>query len=179
MQQRTQGADERQTDARRVGRRQWLSVVAAAAGLGPVIVWAGSPGHREPRRTFSVTKTDEEWRAALTPPAYRVLRGRGTERSFGSPLHHSTVPGTYACAGCGQRLFSSSTKFDSGTGWPSFWAPLPDAVDTEIDRSWFMVRTAVNCSACDGHLGHVFDDGPAPTGLRYCMNGVALRLVPA
>jgi peptide-methionine (R)-S-oxide reductase len=126
-----------------------------------------------------VVHSDAEWRAQLTAEQYAVLRKEGTERPFTSPLLHEERRGTFACAGCGLELFSSSTKFDSGTGWPSFWAPLDGAVNTKEDRSFMMIRTAVTCQRCDGHLGHVFDDGPKPTGLRYCMNGVALTFNPA
>ena len=115
----------------------------------------------------------------LTADQYAILRKEGTERPFTSPLLHEERKGIFACAGCGLDLFSSSTKFDSGTGWPSFWAPLDNAVNTHEDRSYGMVRTAVTCRRCDGHLGHVFDDGPKPTGLRYCMNGLALTFKPA
>jgi peptide-methionine (R)-S-oxide reductase len=125
-------------------------------------------------RTFEIEKTDDEWRRILTPEQYRVLRNHGTERAGASPLDKEYGPGDYACAGCDLPLFSSKTKFDSGTGWPSFWAPLEEAVETSVDRSLFMTRTEVHCRRCGGHLGHVFDDGPAPTGLRYCMNGAAL-----
>ena len=125
-------------------------------------------------KTFEVTKTDAEWRAQLTPEQYRVLREHGTERAGTSPLDKQYAKGTFACAGCSLPLFSSDTKFDSRTGWPSFWKPIDDAVGTTSDRSFFMVRTEVHCRRCGGHLGHVFDDGPAPTGLRYCMNGAAL-----
>jgi len=124
--------------------------------------------------TFEVTKTDAEWRAQLTPEQYRVLREHGTERAGTSPLDKQYAKGTFACAGCALPLFASDTKFDSRTGWPSFWKPIDDAVGTTSDRSFFMVRTEVHCRRCGGHLGHVFDDGPAPTGLRYCMNGAAL-----
>ena len=126
-----------------------------------------------------VVRSDAEWRKLLTPQQYAVLREEGTEPPFTSPLLHEERRGTFACAGCGLDLFSSTTKFDSGTGWPSFWAPLDDAVNTKEDRSLWMTRTAVTCRRCDGHLGHVFDDGPKPTGLRYCMNGVALTFKPA
>ncbi len=127
-------------------------------------------------KAFEVVKSEGEWRAQLTPEQYRVLREHGTERAGTSPLDKEYGPGAYRCAGCGLTLFSSETKFDSGTGWPSFWAPLEGAVGTSSDRSlFFMVRTEVHCRRCGGHLGHVFDDGPAPTGLRYCMNGAALR----
>jgi peptide-methionine (R)-S-oxide reductase len=127
---------------------------------------------------FTVTKTEEEWRKTLTPEAFRVLRQHGTERAGSSPLDKQYGKGTYACAGCGQPLFSSATKFNSGTGWPSFYDPLAHAVATTTDRSFFMVRTEVHCDRCGGHLGHVFDDGPAPTGKRYCMNGVSLNFIP-
>ena len=129
-------------------------------------------------KTFEVTKSDAEWRAQLTPEQYRVLREHGTERAGTSPLDKQYAKGTFACAGCGLPLFASDTKFDSRTGWPSFWKPLDDAVGTTSDRSFFMVRTEVHCRRCGGHLGHVFDDGPAPTGLRYCMNGVSLSFKP-
>jgi peptide-methionine (R)-S-oxide reductase len=123
---------------------------------------------------FTVTKADDEWRDSLTPEQYHVLRKHGTERAGTSPLNKEHDRGTYRCAGCGQPLFGSETKFDSGTGWPSFSAPLGGAVGTSQDRSGFMTRTEVHCRRCGGHLGHVFEDGPAPTGLRYCMNGVAM-----
>lgn len=129
--------------------------------------------------TFEVTKTPEEWRAELTPEQYHILREHGTERANSSPLNKLYDPGTYVCAGCGQALFSSETKFDSGTGWPSFWKPIDGAVGTSTDRKFLMVRTEVHCSRCGGHLGHVFDDGPPPTGLRYCMNGTAMKFIPA
>jgi len=126
-----------------------------------------------------VVRTDADWRSTLTPDQYAVLRKEGTERPFTSPLLHEERKGIFACAGCGLDAFSSSAKFDSGTGWPSFWAPLDNAVDNHVDNSWGMSRTAVSCHRCEGHLGHVFDDGPKPTGLRYCMNGVALTFKPA
>ena len=125
-----------------------------------------------------LTLSDAEWRKRLSPEAYDVLRHEGTESPFSSPLDRETRAGRYFCAGCNLPLFSSKTKFDSGTGWPSFWKPLPDAVATTTDRSFMMERTEVHCRRCSGHLGHVFDDGPQPTGLRYCMNGVALKFVP-
>ena len=126
-----------------------------------------------------IEKSDAEWRTALSPEAYRVLREHGTERAGTSPLNLEKRKGVFACAGCGKPLFNSDTKFESGTGWPSFWAPMsPDAVATSEDRSWLMRRTEVHCADCGGHLGHVFPDGPEPTGQRYCMNGVALAFKP-
>ena len=129
--------------------------------------------------TYAVTKTEAEWREALSPEAFRVLRQHGTERPGTSPLNDEKRPGTFACAGCGQPLFVSETKYESCSGWPSFFAPIDQgAVGTTTDRSFFMTRTEVHCSRCGGHLGHVFPDGPEPTGLRYCMNGVSLTFVP-
>ncbi|MCW3474282.1 peptide-methionine (R)-S-oxide reductase MsrB [Limobrevibacterium gyesilva] len=124
------------------------------------------------------TRTDEEWRKILSPEAYKVLRQHATERAGTSPLNAEKRRGTFVCAGCGQPLYNSETKFESGCGWPSFWAPLDGAVGTSSDNSWFMVRTEVHCARCQGHLGHVFDDGPQPTGQRYCMNGVAMKFEP-
>jgi len=129
------------------------------------------PGHDRER-------TDAEWRAMLAPEAYRVLRKHGTERPGTSPLNGEKRAGTFLCAGCGQKLYSAQTKYESGTGWPSFWAPLDGAIATSKDRSLFVARTEVHCSRCQGHLGHVFNDGPRPTGLRYCMNGVAMTFEP-
>jgi peptide-methionine (R)-S-oxide reductase len=128
--------------------------------------------------SYPVTKPEAEWRATLTPEQFRVLRGHGTERAGTSPLNHEKRDGTYTCAGCGAALFEAVTKFESGTGWPSFFRPIPGAVGTTTDRSFFMTRTEVHCAACGGHLGHVFPDGPAPTGERYCMNGVAMAFQP-
>jgi peptide-methionine (R)-S-oxide reductase len=127
---------------------------------------------------FPVTKTDEEWRSQLTAEQYYVLRGHGTEPPGTCALLHEKRAGTFTCAGCGQALFRAARKFESGTGWPSFFAPLEGAIGETVDRSHFMVRTEVHCSRCGGHLGHVFPDGPPPTGLRYCINGVALNFEP-
>ena len=125
--------------------------------------------------TFPIEKSDEEWRKQLDPQQYSVLRKHSTERAFTSPLNNEKRQGSFVCAGCGTPLFESATKFESGTGWPSFWQPLPDGVGTTTDRSFFMTRTEVHCAKCGGHLGHVFPDGPAPTGQRYCMNGAAMK----
>ncbi len=131
---------------------------------------------KPPEHDFPVMKSDAEWRAELTPEQYRVLRQHGTERAGTSPLNAEKRQGEFVCAGCGQPLFASETKFESGTGWPSFFAPLEGAVETSTDRSFFMTRTEVHCADCGGHLGHVFPDGPHPTGLRYCINSAALKL---
>lgn len=129
-------------------------------------------------QTDATERSDAEWQALLTPDQYKVLRKHGTERAGTSPLNHEKRHGLFRCAGCGTALFSSETKFESGTGWPSFWAPIEGGVETKVDRSWFMTRIEVHCAACKGHLGHVFEDGPAPTGLRFCMNGVAMSFEP-
>ena len=128
---------------------------------------------------FEVTKTEAEWKSILTPEQFDVLRKHGTERAHTSPLDKNYEAGTYVCSGCGQALFTSDTKYNSGTGWPSFFQPIEGAIATTVDRSFFMTRTEVHCSRCGGHLGHVFNDGPKPTGLRYCMNGVSLKFEPA
>lgn len=128
---------------------------------------------------IKVKKSDSEWRAQLTPEQYRILREKGTECAMTGTLLDNKAAGTYHCAGCDQPLFSSDTKYESGTGWPSFFQPIsPDAVDTYEDRSHGMIRTEITCSTCDGHLGHVFEDGPRPTGLRFCTNSAAFRFVP-
>jgi len=130
-------------------------------------------------KEFGISKPESEWQETLTPEQFKVLRKHGTERAHTSELDKQYGEGTYACAGCGLPLFNSDTKFNSGTGWPSFFAPLEGAVGTTVDKALFMTRTEVHCARCGGHLGHVFNDGPKPTGDRYCMNGVSLKFVPA
>jgi peptide-methionine (R)-S-oxide reductase len=145
---------------------RWLGFGSASAG-------------EKSTETFEVVKTPEEWKKQLSPAQYNVLREAGTERPFSSPLNKEKRKGTFACAGCDLPLFASETKFESGTGWPSFYQALPNAILEKTDRSFMMVRTETLCRRCGGHLGHVFDDGPKPTGLRYCMNGLALTFKPA
>ena len=154
------------------------ALLAGAAGIALALGRLTWPHSAEAAKTYEVTHTDAEWRKMLSPEAYQVLRHEGTERPFTSALLEEHRAGTFICAGCDLPLFSSDTKYESGTGWPSFWQPLPNAVGTTTDTSFLMKRTAVHCRRCGGHLGHVFDDGPKPTGLRYCMNGVALKFVP-
>ena len=137
------------------------------------------PSNIEIGPIVKVSKPDEEWKKLLPSAAYRVLRHEDTERAFTSPLHDNHQAGIYHCAGCDLPAYSSEHKFESGTGWPSFWRPLPNAIGTSTDRKLGMARTEVHCRRCGGHLGHVFDDGPPPTGLRYCMNGVAMTFKPA
>ncbi|SFC77094.1 peptide-methionine (R)-S-oxide reductase [Polaromonas sp. OV174] len=143
-------------------------ILAATRGL-----WGGSQAHAA--RAYEVTHSEAEWQKLLTPAQFSVLRKAGTERPYSSPLDKEKRAGIFSCAGCALPLFSSKTKFDSGTGWPSFWQPMDKAVVEDIDTSLFMKRTEVLCRRCGGHLGHVFDDGPPPTGLRYCMNGLAMN----
>jgi peptide-methionine (R)-S-oxide reductase len=133
----------------------------------------------KPSVTPSLVKADEEWKRELTPDQFRVLREHGTERAGTSPLNDEHRKGVFKCAGCGEVLFDSETKYDSGSGWPSFYRPMPGSVATQTDNTHFMTRVEVHCAKCGGHLGHVFPDGPKPTGQRYCMNGVALNFQPA
>jgi peptide-methionine (R)-S-oxide reductase len=158
------------------GRRRLLLGALAIAGVGVFGLrrYAAQPVHAAQNEHFEVTHTDAEWRALLSPGQYAVLRQQATEPPYSSALDHEHRSGIFSCAGCDKKLFSSMTKFDSGTGWPSFYEPLPDAVGSTTDSTLGMERTEVHCARCGGHLGHVFDDGPKPTGLRYCMNGVAL-----
>jgi peptide-methionine (R)-S-oxide reductase len=150
--------------------------------LGTVSCLAGMACAREgvaaPNAAFEIVRAEAEWRRLLTPAQYTVLREKGTERAGSSPLDREKRRGTFHCAGCDLPVYSSRAKFDSGTGWPSFWAALEGAVGTEEDNTFFMRRTEVHCRRCGGHLGHIFDDGPPPTGLRHCINGVALKFVP-
>jgi peptide-methionine (R)-S-oxide reductase len=157
-------------------RRQMLLATAAGVAVMISLKWLGSPAVEA--AAFEIQKSDVEWRKLLTPAQYDVLRKHGTERAGSSPLNDEKRRGIFACVGCDLQLFSSKTKFESGTGWPSFYQPLPNAVGTSEDRSLLMKRTEVHCRRCGGHLGHVFDDGPKPTGLRYCINGVALKFLP-
>jgi len=150
----------------------------AAAGVG-VLKWQGGLATAATENKFEVTKTPEEWRKILTPEQYAVLREQDTERPWTSPLNKEKRKGTFVCAGCELPLFKSETKFESGTGWPSFYAPIEGNVAEEKDFSWGMVRDEVHCRRCGGHLGHIFNDGPKPTGLRYCINGVSLKFIPA
>jgi peptide-methionine (R)-S-oxide reductase len=161
-----------------VERRTLIAGTAVAGVLG----WLGltARGSAKPNgESFAVSHTDAEWRRLLTPAQYDVLRDAGTEAPGSSPLDALFSKGVYSCVGCQSPLYSSQTKFDSGTGWPSFWRPIDRAVRTTTDNSLLMVRTEVHCARCGGHLGHVFNDGPEPTGLRYCMNGVAMTFTAA
>jgi peptide-methionine (R)-S-oxide reductase len=153
---------------------RWLERIA-----GRHHIWTNQDRNAMQEKRFEVTHTDEEWRRLLTPEQYQVMRHHGTERPGSCGLNYEKRPGTFYCAGCGQRLFESRKKFESGTGWPSFNDPVPGSIETTSDRSYGMVRTEVHCSRCGSHLGHVFEDGPPPTHLRYCINGVAMNFEPA
>jgi len=161
-------------------RRTFLVLLAGggAALLGWRLLRGESVMAETAKKSFEIEKSAEEWRRLLTPAQYNVLREHGTERPGSSPLNGEKRKGQFVCAGCDLPLFSSETKYESGTGWPSFYQPLPNAIGTTVDRSLFMTRTEVHCRRCGGHLGHVFEDGPKPTGLRYCMNGLALKFIP-
>ena len=156
-----------------------MNITRREITLGTAAALIGYSARAEKGMTFEITRTEAEWKERLDPEQFRVLRKHGTERAGTSPLNGEKRKGVFHCAGCDLPLFSSETKFESGTGWPSFWAPLDDAIGTKSDRSFFMTRTEVHCRRCGGHLGHVFDDGPRPTGQRYCMNGVAMTFKPA
>jgi peptide-methionine (R)-S-oxide reductase len=159
-------------------RRNFLAFLSATAAMAAATA-CGAPVAAARKGTFPVQHTEAEWRKLLTPAQYYILREEGTERPFSSALLNEHRAGTFTCAADGNALFSSKTKFDSGTGWPSFWAPLKGGVATSVDTSFGSTRTEVHCTRCGGHLGHVFDDGPQPTGKRYCMDGDALKFVPA
>ena len=161
-----------------ITRRTLLLSGTAAVAMGTSMSLFGKKEVAARESVYAVTHTDAEWRKLLSPEAYQVLRHEATERPGSSPLNSEHRAGLFACAGCQQELFRSEDKFESGTGWPSFTRPIPGAVGESTDKSFFMTRTEVHCSRCGGHLGHVFPDGPAPTGLRYCMNGVAMTFVP-
>lgn len=154
--------------------------ITSIATLASVAILASRNGHAaDKKEAFAVNKTPDEWKKQLTAQQYYVLREHGTERAGTSPLDKNYAPGTYVCAACDQQLYASNHKFDSGTGWPSFYQAVDDkAVGVSVDKSWFMTRTEVHCARCGGHLGHIFDDGPQPTGKRHCINGVALKFVP-
>ncbi len=156
-----------------------LLLGGSIAALASACSRAGAATGATAKEHFEVEMTDDQWKSKLSPQAYAVLRHEGTETPYSSPLNDEHRKGTFTCAGCALQLFSSQTKFDSGTGWPSFFQPLPNAVNQRVDRSLGMARDEVHCRRCGGHLGHVFDDGPKPTGLRYCMNGVAMAFTPA
>jgi peptide-methionine (R)-S-oxide reductase len=154
-------------------------LLAVAGGLGIAVTARSLLKTDAMAEDFEIKRSDAEWRQLLSPAQYNILRQHGTERPGSSPLDQEKRKGTFVCAGCDLPLFASETKYESGTGWPSFYQPLPNAVGTSEDNSFLMKRTEVHCRRCGGHLGHVFNDGPRPTGLRYCMNGLALKFIPA
>jgi len=161
-------------------RRDFLyGGTAAAAVLGVAALWRTGASVPAQAETFEITKTEEEWKAILTPEQFAVLRKEDTEYPGTSPLLHEKRKGAFNCAGCDLPLYSSETKYDSGTGWPSFWEALPNAVASKLDKSLMMERIECHCRRCGGHLGHIFDDGPPPTGMRHCINGLALNFRPA
>ena len=170
--------NERRPGANVTATRHSILLGGTAAFIGANAMALLSRFSAEAAETFEVNRTHEEWRRNLTPAQYEVLRKHGTERAGSNPLDRETRSGTFRCAGCSLDLFRSANKFDSRTGWPSFTRPIEGAVATSKDRGWFMTRTEVHCRRCGGHLGHVFDDGPEPTGLRYCMNGAAMTFAP-
>jgi peptide-methionine (R)-S-oxide reductase len=156
----------------------WIALVTIVAFSAAILRLRRSTPMAAAKSEFEITKTETEWRKILTPEQFRVLRGHGTERAGTSPLDKIYDQGTYVCAACDLPLFTSDTKFNSRTGWPSFYAPIENAVGISIDKSFFMTRVEIHCRRCGGHLGHVFEDGPKPTGKRYCMNGVAMKFIP-
>ncbi|NGN43161.1 peptide-methionine (R)-S-oxide reductase MsrB [Mesorhizobium sp. CGMCC 1.15528] len=164
-----------------MNRRDFLLAGAGAAALlaGTTALWRMGRPTDAIAETFEVTKTDDEWRKLLSPEQFAVLRQEDTERPGSSPLDHEKRKGIFHCAGCDLAAYSSEAKYDSGTGWPSFWQSLPDSIGTKTDNTLFMTRTEVHCRRCGGHFGHIFDDGPQPTGKRHCLNGLALNFKPA
>ena len=169
-----------QESTRRHFNTALLGGVAAAGGAFLLVRYSPAAGSDKAPKKFEIERTPAEWRKLLTPQQYHILRDHDTERAFTHPYDKLYDAGVYYCAGCDLPLYSSTTKYDSRTGWPSFWKPLDNAIGTKEDRTiWLMVRTEVHCRRCGGHLGHVFDDGPPPTRLRYCMNGAAMKFVPA
>ncbi len=158
-------------------RRDFTKASLTLAGTLAAVKLPANAAETAPER-FEIMKSEDEWKKILTPEQFSVLRKHGTERAGTSPLDKTYDPGVYNCAACDLPLYPSDTKFDSGTGWPSFFKPLDNAIGTSVDKSFFSTRTEVHCRRCGGHLGHVFEDGPKPTGLRYCMNGVSMKFVP-